>query len=362
MKIPEPFASARPRHTATIALWVIALSLLPAGGVATAQSPGPSAAGSNGEVDGLAAKFVDVKGVKTRYYDYGQGEPVVLVHGEGFSGHSSANSWARNIPGLAKRFHVLAADKLASGLTGNPVDDKDYNLEGEVEHMYQFIRTMKLGRVHIVGQSRGGILVLFLASLHPDVVKSLTIVNSANASPDVGTTGRAAALATCPPRAAEPDADIKEWKCRMRAMSYLPDVAFDDAFFQSGEYMARQPKARTTLAKIAAGAGEPLTSRLAATKAALHERIRSEGPLQMPVLLYWGVDDPNNVPGFPPAKTGLALYEILSARNPRVRMQIVSRAGHFHFREYPDEFNYNVGSFIDYWNAHPGTTPATGYR
>ncbi len=85
-----------------------------------AQAPKVSQTGS---IDGLEAKFIDVKGVRTRYYEAGQGEPMVLVHGEGWSGHSSANTWSKNIPGLSKRFHVFAVDKLASGMTGNPLDD-----------------------------------------------------------------------------------------------------------------------------------------------------------------------------------------------------------------------------------------------
>jgi pimeloyl-ACP methyl ester carboxylesterase len=30
-------------------------------------------------------------------------------------------------------------------------------------------------------------------------------------------------------------------------------------------------------------------------------------------------------------------------------MYIVNKAGHFHYREYPDEFNHNIIAFIDYW-------------
>jgi hypothetical protein len=85
----------------------------------------------NGEVAGLKAKFANVNGLRTRYYEMGQGEPMVLVHGEGWSGHSSANAWSKNIPGLAKRFHVYAPDKIGSGMTDNPKDLKDYNLQGE---------------------------------------------------------------------------------------------------------------------------------------------------------------------------------------------------------------------------------------
>ena len=64
----------------------------------------------------------------------------------------------------------------------------------------------------------------------------------------------------------------------------------------------------------------------------------------MPVLLYWGRNDPSAMIG-----NGWALFDVLGAKNPRVRMITVNDAGHFHFREYPDEFNYNVIKFIDYW-------------
>src|SRR5690349_12116063 len=111
---------------------------------------------TNGEVAGLRAHFIEVNGVRTRYYEMGEGEPIVLVHGEGWSGHSSANVWSKNIPLFATRFHVFAPDKLGSGMTDNPKDDNDLNIQGEVDHIYDFIRVMKLGMVHLAGESRGG--------------------------------------------------------------------------------------------------------------------------------------------------------------------------------------------------------------
>ena len=46
---------------------------------------------------------------------------------------------------------------------------------------------------------------------------------------------------------------------------------------------------------------------------------------------------------------GVALYEMISQTNPNVRMLVVNRAGHFHYREYPQEFNHNVTQFIRFW-------------
>jgi hypothetical protein len=37
----------------------------------------------------------------------------------------------------------------------NPKSDDDLNIRGEVQHMVDFIQTMELGKVHLLGQSRG---------------------------------------------------------------------------------------------------------------------------------------------------------------------------------------------------------------
>lgn len=332
--------SGEARRIGTVAVAVI-LGLVSLG--SQAQAPVPS----TGSRVGLADKFIDVNGVRTRYYEAGQGEPMVLAHGSGWTGSAMADTWVPNIPGLAKRFRVFAADKLASGMTGNPLGDKDYNIQGEVEHMYQFIRTLNLGQVHLVGQSRGGGLAFFLALAHPEVVKTLVIVDSNTAAPEYGPTDRLRVLWDCP---REPH--CAEWSCRLRAISYNPD-AFDDEYFKFGCYLSDLPKSKETAAKLAAGAGEPLRSQFGEWKAMMHERVRKEGLLQMPVLLYWGKNDPSAM-----LKGGLALYDIIAAKNPRARMIIANHAGHFHYREHPEEFNRNVINFIEHWTRQPSTQEA----
>jgi len=325
----------RATYTQRILIAVSLIFLLSSIAVSSVAAATPN---QDGSIAGLHAKFIDVQGVKTRYYEMGEGEPLVLVHGEGWSGHSSANTWSKNLPGLSKRFHVFAPDKLASGMTGNPLDDKDYNIQGEVEHMYQFIQTMKLGKVHLVGQSRGGGCVFFLAIAHPEIVRTLVIIDSLTASPE-GANTRQETLAKCPK---EPDA--VEWECRLKSISFKPEVAFDDEFFAAGKYMASLPKSQETVAKMKAGAGEPLASQFNDWKKTVLQRVKDEGILQMPVLLYWGNNDPSAV-----LSRGLDLFEVISEKNPRTRMYIVNKAGHFHYREYPDEFNRNIIAFIDYW-------------
>jgi pimeloyl-ACP methyl ester carboxylesterase len=292
---------------------------------------------TNGEVAGLRAQFADVNGIRTRYYEMGQGEPVLLVHGGGWSGHASANIWSKVIPLLAKQFHVFAPDKIGSGMTGNPADDNDLNIQGEVDHIYDFVRAMKLGMVHLVGESRGGACVFFLALQHPEIVRDLVIVDSNTAAPQAPATG-AQAVAQCP---REPD--WEEWKCRMRAMSSAPDQAFDDEYFMAGKYMSLLPKSQETVAKLKAGAGGELATAdgLNRWKAAWYEQIRKEGALGIPVLIYWGSNDP-----VAPVANASALHDLISVQNPHVQIVIQDKAGHFPFRESPEEFVSYVTNFI----------------
>lgn len=292
---------------------------------------------TNGEVAALRAQFTDVNGVRTRYYEMGQGEPLVLVHGGGWSGHASANVWSKNIPLFAKRFHVFAPDKLGSGMTDNPKDDYELNIQGEVDHIYDFIREMKLGMVHVVGESRGGACVFFLALQHPDVVRDLVIVDSYTAAPETSAT-KVDALAQCPK-----GPDWEEWKCRQRAASAAPDDTFDDEYFMAGKYMSLLPKSQQTAAKLRDGAGGELatTDGFNQWKAAWQQRIRKEGVLEMPVLIYWGAKDP-----VAPVAAGEALRDLIAGQNPHVQMIIQDKAGHFPFREDPDEFVSNVTNFI----------------
>ena len=44
-----------------------------------------------------------------------------------------------------------------------------------------------------------------------------------------------------------------------------------------------------------------------------------------------------------------SLFDMISEQNARTRMLIVNKAGHFHYREYPDEWVRNVLNFLSYW-------------
>ena len=109
---------------------------------------------------------------------------MLLVHGGGFGSTSFANNWRPIFDHLASHFHVYALDKLGQGYTDNPRNDTDYSMEAVIRHVYRFLETLGIEKVHLVGQSRGGLPVARIATDHPELVENLVIFNSRTLAPD----------------------------------------------------------------------------------------------------------------------------------------------------------------------------------
>jgi pimeloyl-ACP methyl ester carboxylesterase len=310
---------------------------------------GEFAIAEHGGNEGLVPKFVEADQIRTRYYEVGApaAEPLVMCHGAGWSGTSSANTFARNVQGLGKHFHVFAADKLGSGLTGNPLSPDGYSIQGQVAHQWAFMRAVGLADrpFHLLGQSRGGYLAARLALEHPDQTMSLVVVDSATLAPDDGRGAerRRRVLGN------EYD-DLGGDDTRKRMREHWSRMSFNrahltDEFVEAAAYMESTPKAQETQRAWQDG-GQARFGRTLAEQKAETLRWFHEGRLQKPILLYWGRNDPTAV-----LPLGLALYDIIAEANDRTRMFVVNRAGHFHYREYPEEFNLNVTTFIKFWTS-----------
>jgi len=289
------------------------------------------------------AKFIDVNGVRTRYYDEGQGEVLLMIHGSRFSPWGSANTWTRNIGGLAKKFRVLAPDKLAAGMTDNPKSLDDFTQHAIVQHIYQFIQTLGVKQFHAAGQSNGGYTAARLALEHAEMCKSLVIVDSATLGPPVGDMSerRKTLFANGP-------ADLREYiRFHWGKLSVNTDNITDD-YVDAAYFMANTPKARETLRLLNSdGRGEegPNPEANARTfprdKAETHQWIQ-EGRLTMPILITWGANDPSAI-----LPIGIKLFEMISEKTERVEMHIFNNVAHFHYREIPEAWNQVVMNFIE---------------
>src|SRR5262245_39999313 len=103
--------------------------------------------------------WLDVEGIRTRYFDQGEGERIVMIHGAQFGakdGASSAKTWALNFPVLKAWHNVIAFDKLGQGYTDNPKSDGDYTMHAIVQHAIAFLDRRGKKPYHRCGLPRGG--------------------------------------------------------------------------------------------------------------------------------------------------------------------------------------------------------------
>jgi 2-hydroxy-6-oxo-6-(2'-carboxyphenyl)-hexa-2,4-dienoate hydrolase len=284
-------------------------------------------------------KFIDVDGIRTRYFDKGNGEVLLLVHGSHFGtpdACESALDWEFNFDALAERYRVIAMEKLGQGYTDNPKTDADYSMAGTVNHAAGLLQTLGLKNVHVIGHSRGGYVVARLTLDHPELVRSCTIVDSGTLAPGPSKTESIMANAPKPRLSRE----SQLW-C-IEHYSYRADH-ITKTWLDAAVDIAKSAKYQETVTKME---DEGLKRNhffphLAVHKEETLNRIM-QGKLTQPILLVWGYNDPTAL-----LKRGHALFELIADSNPRSEMHIINQAGHFCYREQPETFNQVVKAFID---------------
>jgi pimeloyl-ACP methyl ester carboxylesterase len=110
-----------------------------------------------------------VTGGTVSYEVAGSGEPVVLIHG----GFGDRRMWDDQFSVLARDYRVLRYDH--RGFGRSPAPDTTYS---PVRDLIQLLDRAEMDRAHIVGNSLGGALAITFGILHPERVRSLTVVAS----------------------------------------------------------------------------------------------------------------------------------------------------------------------------------------
>ncbi|HEY5900746.1 MAG TPA: alpha/beta hydrolase [Burkholderiales bacterium] len=275
-------------------------------------------------------RWIDVDGIRTRYFEAGSGEPIVFIYGGNFGTGDSASSaytWSKQIGPLSESFRAITFDKLGQGETDNPKND-DYTMAAVVRHAAAFIRAMKLPPVHLVGHSRGGYAATRLTLDNHDLVRSLTVVNSGTLMPGVGTNEVVLAKPPYPTGTREGVRWVYE------NYSFDPKVVTEE-WVDAVMATLALPKYQESVRKMTV---EKLGSKLFAPELAREKRETlqwiDEGRLQRPVQVIWGYDDRTAAVDY-----GIQLYRMLARHERRALFHVINQSGHFPFREHPERFN-----------------------
>src|SRR3954451_16988189 len=122
----------------------------------------------------LQDRDVTVNGVRLHYVETGEGPLVVLLHGF----PEFWWTWRHQIPALAAAgFRVVALDMRGYAESGKPPRWQDYRMEILAADVARLIAALGEERAHVVGHDWGAAVAWMVATLHPERVERLAILN-----------------------------------------------------------------------------------------------------------------------------------------------------------------------------------------
>jgi pimeloyl-ACP methyl ester carboxylesterase len=117
--------------------------------------------------------FAPVNGIKVYYEVYGEGKPLVLLHGAFMS---IETNWGQLIPELSKTRKVIAIEMQGHG--HSPYSDRKMDLATLASDVEGVMNYLKVDNADVVGYSMGGTVAYQLIIQSPKRVNKLVIISS----------------------------------------------------------------------------------------------------------------------------------------------------------------------------------------
>jgi predicted deacylase/pimeloyl-ACP methyl ester carboxylesterase/leucyl aminopeptidase (aminopeptidase T) len=121
---------------------------------------------------GDSLSVIRVNGVEIHYHEGGSGDPIVFVHG----GLVDLREWVRVANELRDTYRTIVYSRRYNYPNQNRLATTAHSSAVEAEDLAALIRELGLGPVHIAGISYGAYTALLTAIAHPELVRSLVIV------------------------------------------------------------------------------------------------------------------------------------------------------------------------------------------
>ena len=285
----------------------------------SSRSMSPQPVGEDRGESLVSDRRVRVDGVDLQYLEAGSGPPLLLLHGH----EQSATSWRWVIPVLARTHRVLALSLPGHGKSAPAVGG--YAPGRDLAPLVaDFLDTLGVGSLHVVGNSVGGAVALRMALADPARVRTLTLVDSAGLGREVNPL---LALNTLPfigelaiMMARMPGGDMGRTSMST-AMLFAQPSRVPAEFFTEQHALGRRPgqlEASTAMARAlfdTNGQREVLLDQLPT--------------LTMPTLVVWGGCDYV----LPPSQAQAAVDRL-----PHGRLALLADCGHLPHVECPDRF------------------------
>lgn len=119
-------------------------------------------------------KYVDVEGLRMAYVEHGDGNPILLLHGE----PTWSYLYRHMIPPLARVGRVIAPDLIGFGRSDKPKATNAYSYKSHARWLRRFVEALDLKSCTLVCQDWGGSLGLRILSEIPEHFSRLVAMNT----------------------------------------------------------------------------------------------------------------------------------------------------------------------------------------
>lgn len=118
--------------------------------------------------------YANVNGIKMYYEIYGEGKPLVLIHG---GGSTIETTFGRVLPMFAKKYKVIAVELQAHGRTSDRNTPETF--QQDADDVAELLKQLNISKASFIGFSNGGSTTIQIAIRHPEVVDKIVVASGA---------------------------------------------------------------------------------------------------------------------------------------------------------------------------------------
>lgn len=259
---------------------------------------------------------ITVNGAELYYEEHGDGQTILFAHGLLWSGQM----FVQQVNAFKDRYRCITFDFRGQGRS--EVTEDGYDMDTLTEDTVALIDTLECAPCHVVGLSMGGFVGMRLGIRHPDLLRSLILIETS----------------------ADPEPSVNKIKYRLLStiarrlglelvVDRVMPIMFGETFMRDESCAALRAKWRQRL----------LTNDRIGITRAVEGVITRDGvydqihQIDVPTLIIVGEEDVAT----PPEKA-----ERIHARIPESELRVIPGAGHTSTVEAPEAINAAIEAFL----------------
>ncbi|NHJ21247.1 MAG: alpha/beta hydrolase [Candidatus Lokiarchaeota archaeon] len=272
--------------------------------------------------------FALINNVRISYRAYGNGFPVILIHGYG----AKKEIWKPQVIDISKRFQVIIFDLRGTGESDRP--NMPYTMQILSEDVSSLMNFLKFKKAHIIGRSFGGMIAQNFTLLYPEKVEKLVLIATNYGMHDtewvdIPKKGRLTEIETLKHDPLKAFKEKSKWVFHIRFRKELeanPTKKFHNAF--SMEDLIKESTINPSRPQDIINQAEAMKT---------HYTLERLGEIKCKTLLIAASHD---------RQTPVSVMKEMNERIPNSELKIIQEAGHFMTLSRAPEVNKMILDFL----------------